>query len=272
MLGWLGAMDALTLLQLLAIAVTCFFFIVGSILDLKTREVDDRVWLAYAPIGLVLTTATVLLDQSRIILTIASAAVACVLAVALFYFGLFGGADAKAIMCLGVSMPLVPTGFPSLLGYAHPFFPIPVLVTGFICSALLAVWFGLKNLLAYSRLGSVMFQGLERESRWRKAVAMISGYRTGISRLRTVFYLYPMEEIVEAQDGARRSFKLFVGAEADRDKLVSEFSNAYSKLNLEGQVWVTPGLPLLVFITIGLVLTLIFGDVLFAGVFFLLGR
>jgi preflagellin peptidase FlaK len=265
-------MDTLALLQLLAIAVTCFFFVVGSILDFRSREVDDKVWLAYAPIGLVLTIVTVLLDPSRIILTIASAAVACVLAVALFYFGLFGGADAKAIMCLGVSMPLVPTGFPSLLGYAHPFFPIPVLVTGFICSALLAVWFGLKNVLTYLRLGSVMFQGLEHESGWRKAVAMISGYRTEMSRLLSVFYLYPMEEIVEAQDGARRSFKLFVGAEADRDKLVSEFSNAYSKLNLQGQVWVTPGLPMLVFITIGLVLTLIFGDVLFAGIFFLLGR
>jgi len=266
-------MDALALLQILAIAVTFFFFAVSSILDFRSREVDDRVWLAYAPIGLVLTIVTVLVDPSRIILTVASAAIACVLALGLFYFGLFGGADAKAIMCLGVSMPLVPLRFPGLLGYVHPFFPIPVLVTGFICSALVAVWFGLKNLLAYSRFGSsAMFQGLEHESRWRKALAMISGYRTEMSRLRSVFYLYPMEEIVQTADGALRSFKLFVDAEVDRDKMVSEFSNAYSNLNLQGQVWATPGLPMLVFITVGLVLTLIFGDVLFAGIFFLLAH
>ena len=265
-------MDTIALLQITAIAVTLFFFAVGSVLDLRSREVDDRVWLAYAPIGLALTVINVLVDPSRIILTVASAAIACVLAFGLFYLGLFGGADAKAIMCLGVSMPLVPLGFPGFLGYAHPFFPIPVLVTGFICSALVAVWFGLKNLVTYSRSGSAMFQGLEHESRWRKALAMISGYRTEISRLRGVFYLYPMEEIVETPGGARRSFKLFVGAEVDRDKMVSEFSNAYSRLNLQGQVWATPGLPMLVFLTLGLVLTLVLGDVLFAGVFFLLAH
>ena len=268
----MGPMDILTQLQIISAVVTAVFFVAGSILDLRSREVDDRVWLAYAPIGLGLTIITVLLDPSRIILTIASATIACVLAIGLFYFGLFGGADAKAIMCLGVSMPLVPSGFPGLLGYVHPFFPIPVLVTGFICSALVALWFGLKNLFTYSRLGSSMFRGLEHESNWRKVLAMVSGYRAELSKLRSVFYLYPMEEIVETPTGARRSFKLFVDAEADRDKLVSEFSSTYSKFNLQGQVWVTPGLPMLVFITVGLALTLVFGDILFAGIFNLLPR
>jgi preflagellin peptidase FlaK len=263
-------MNALTILQLLAVAVTLFFFCLGSALDFRSREVDDRVWLVYGPIGLLLTIATLFIDPSRIILTALSAGVAFVLAIGLFYFGLFGGADAKAIMCVGLTIPLVPVGFPGLLGYAHPFFPIVVLVTGFLCSVLAAVWIGVMNLLAYSRLGSEMFQGLENESAWRKGLAMISGYRTGIERLRSVFYLYPMEQILQTADGSRRSFKLFVDAEADRDRLVTEFSNAYSKLDLQSQVWVTPGLPMLVFMTVGLMITLIFGDVLFSGVFFLL--
>jgi preflagellin peptidase FlaK len=262
-------LDVLTILQFLAIAVTLFFFSVGSILDLRSREVDDRVWLAYGPIGLVLTIVTLFVEPSRTIFTVVSAVIAFVFALGLFYFGLFGGADAKGVMCLGLTIPLVPSGFPGILGYAHPFFPIAVLVTGFMCSVLAAVWLGVENLFTCSKLGSGMFRGLEHESKWRKALAMISGYRTEMSRLRTTFYLYPMEEIVEGPDGARRSFKLFVDAESDRDKMVSEFSNAYSKLNLHGQVWVTPGLPMLVFITAGLVLTLIFGDILFSAIFFL---
>jgi preflagellin peptidase FlaK len=265
-------MDVLTVLQLLAVGVTLFFFGLGSILDLRSREVDDRVWLVYGPIGLVLTIASLFVDPSRITLTALSVGVAFVLAIGLFYFGLFGGADAKAIMCLGLTIPLVPNGFPGLLGYAHPFFPIVVLVTGFLCSVLAAVWLGVKNLFTYSRTGSSMFQGLEHESKWRKGLAMISGYRTEIDRLRSVFYLYPMEEIVQTSDGARRSFKLFVDAESDRDKMVSDFANAYTKLNLQSRVWVTPGLPMLVFMTAGLVVTLVLGDILFSGIFFLLAH
>jgi prepilin signal peptidase PulO-like enzyme (type II secretory pathway) len=37
-------------------------------------------------------------------------------------------------------------------------------------------------------------------------------------------------------------------------------------------VWVTPGLPMLVFMTAGLVVTLVFGDILFSGVYFLLAH
>jgi preflagellin peptidase FlaK len=265
-------MDVLTVLQLLAVVVTLVFFGLGSVLDLRSREVDDRVWLVYGPVGLLLTIATVFVDPSRIILTALSVGIAFLLAIGLFYFGLFGGADAKAVMCLGLTIPLVPRGFPGLLSYAHPFFPIVVLVTGFLCSVLAAVWLGVENLFAYSRLGSAMFQGLEHESRWRKVLAMISGYRAEIDRLRSVFYLYPMEEIVQTSDGGRRSFKLFVDAESDRDKMVSEFTNEYSKLNLQSQVWVTPGLPMLVFMTAGLLVTLVFGDILFSGVFFFLAH
>ncbi len=265
-------MDVAIVLQMLAIVVTLFFFGLGSLLDFRSREVDDKVWLAYGPIGLLLTIGTLFVDPSRIFLTALSAGIAFALAIGLFYFGLFGGADAKAIICLGLTIPLVPSSFPGLLGYAHPFFPVVVLVTGFLCSVLAAVWLGLDNVFKYSRFGSTMFQGLEHESRWRKGLAMISGYRTEIARLRSVFYLYPMEEIVQAPDGARRSFKLFVDAESDREKMILDFSNAFAQLNLQGQVWVTPGLPMLVFITVGLVVTLVFGDVLFAGIFFLLAH
>jgi len=95
-----------------AVAVTLLFFVVSSILDLRSREVDDRVWLAYGPIGLALTVLTLIVDPSRVTFTILSAVIACAIAFGLFYFGLFGGADAKAIMCLGLTVPLVPVDFP----------------------------------------------------------------------------------------------------------------------------------------------------------------
>jgi preflagellin peptidase FlaK len=257
-------MDPLQLSEYAAILVTLFFYVLSSIFDLRTREVDDKVWLVYGSIGAALTAFHLILDSSALIVTAISIAVATILALAIFYFGLFGGADAKAIICLGLTLPLAPRSFQSLLGYPHPFFPVTVMITGYICSASVAVWFGLRNSLTYARDKRKMFAGLEEESKWRKLTAFFTGYRASLFKLRSTFYLYPMEEIPNG--ATKRSFKFFFDAEIDRDQLVSKFLESFSKLGFQGDVWVTPGLPMLLFILIGLVITLIFGDVVFSTV------
>ena len=265
-------MQPLQIIDLAAIIVTFFFFALGSYFDLKTREVDDRVWLIYAPIGGALTVLRLLNDPSLLLITLVSIAVTVLVSFGLFYFGLFGGADSKAIMCLGLTMPLPPTIFQPLLGYVHPVFPLVVIIIGFICSAFAGVWIGFRNLLVYAREGRRMFEGLEHEAWWRKASAMILGYRTELSKLRSTFYLYPMEQIVQDNEGAHRTLKLYVNAEADREQAVSEFSDLATKEGYHGRVWVTPGLPMLLFLLIGLGFTLVLGDAIFATVLLLAHR
>jgi len=257
-------MDPLQLSEYAAILVTLFFFALSSVFDLKTREVDDKVWLVYGSSGVALTAFRLVLDPSTLIVTAISIAIATVLALGIFYFGLFGGADAKAIICLGLTLPLVPRSLPSVLGYPHPFFPVTVMIMGYICSASAAVWFGVRNSLTYVRDKQNMFDGLEEESRWRKLMAFFTGYRASVPKLRSTFYLYPMEDI--PADATKRSFKFFFDAEIDRDQLVSKFVESLSKIGFQGEVWVTPGLPMLLFIFIGLVITLVFGDVVFSTV------
>jgi preflagellin peptidase FlaK len=266
------AMEPIQIVELTAIGVSVFFFALGSIFDLRTREVDDRVWLAYGPIGLALTAGRLLMDPSALVLTGISIALTTLFSFALFYFGLFGGADAKAIICLGVTLPLPPTVFPTVLGYAHPFFPVVALIVGFLCSALLGVWFGFRNLVRYVAERGHMFEGLEKESSWKKVSALFLGYRADLSKLRDTFYLYPMEEIVKDDSGSRRALKLYSSAETDREPLVSEFSESFNRLGFTGKVWVTPGLPMLVFILIGLLIALVFGDVLFSWIPILLAH
>lgn len=265
-------MESVQILEFAAIGVSIFFFFLGSIFDLRTREVDDRVWLAYGPIGLALTVGRLLMEPSTLVITLISIALTTLFSFGLFYFGLFGGADAKAIICLGVTLPLPPTGFQSLLGYVHPFFPVVVLIIGFLCSAMLAVWFGLKNSLTYLTEGGRMFEGLENESSWKKVSALFLGYPTELAELRKKFYLYPMEEVTRTNEGPRRSLKLYSSAETDREPLISELSKSLDGLGFKGRVWVTPGLPMLLFILVGLILTLILGDILFSTVFILAGR
>lgn len=260
------------IIDLAAIAVTVFFFGLGSYFDLKTREVDDRVWLIYGPIGCALTALRLLIDPSVLMITLISIAITALASFGLFYFGLFGGADFKAIICLGLTLPLPPTVLQPLIGYVHPVFPLVVIIIGFICSASAGVWVGLGNLLTYAREGRRMFEGLEHEALGRKALAMILGYRTEISKLRSTLSLYPMEQIVKDNDGMHRSLRLYVNAEMDRDQAASEFCDLAGKMGYQGKVWVTPGLPMLVFLLIGFGITLVLGDAIFASVLLLARR
>lgn len=262
-------MEPIQLVELAAILVSIFFFSLGSIFDLRKREVDDWVWLAYGPIGLALTIVRLFLDPSMLFLTLVSIALTTLFSFGLFYFGLFGGADAKAVICLGLTLPLIPTAFTPILGYVHPFFPVVVLIMGYLCSAALTVWFGLQNLFTYLTQGKLMFEGLEGEAWSKKALASILGYPTDLTRLQSTFYLYPMEEVSMEGDKPHRTLKLYQNAETDREPLVSKLVDTLTGLGFNGKVWVTPGLPMLLFILIGLIITLALGDIVFSTVFIL---
>jgi preflagellin peptidase FlaK len=265
-------MEPLQAIDYGAIAVTLLFFAVGSVLDLRTREVPDKVWLVYGLLAGFLTAARLLTEPSLLILTLASIGVTCLVSFGLLYFGLFGGADAKAIICLGLALPLIPSSPQPLIGYLHPFFPFVVVIVGFVCSASVALWLGLRNFVAYLKRGREMFAGLEQESAWRKAMAGLTGYPADVSKLRSTIYLYPIEKVVDGADGAQRRFNLFFSAETDRAQMVSEFIESLGKVGSPSNIWVSPGLPMLLFIFVGLVITLVFGDLIFSAFFLLAAR
>jgi preflagellin peptidase FlaK len=194
------------------------------------------------------------------------------LSLALFYFGLFGGADAKALICLGLTIPLFPSGYETLLGYVHPFFPVVVVMIGFLSSLSVAIWIGVRNLPRAVGHRVELFRGFEHEPLWKKALAIITGYPSSISKLRSTYYLYPMEEIADEPNGARRRFHLFFSAEAEREQMVAELEKSLPKVGSPNEVWVSPGLPMLVFMAIGLVITLVLGDLIFSSIFLIVLR
>lgn len=253
-------------IEYISILITFFFFVVGSIYDVRTREVPDRVWLVYGPVGFILTLYQLSLEPSNLILTVASIVLAGLASFALNYFGLFGGADAKATMCLALTIPIFPESVRPIVGHVFPFFPLEVTVVSFVVALAVSVWFGLRNLRVFLHKGSRLFDGFEEEPRWKKFSAALTGYQTSIHKLQSTFYLYPMEEIVQDLNRARRVFHLFESAEADRDELISKFMESRQRVMLSDQVWVTPGLPMLLFFLIGVTITLLVGDPLFSFV------
>jgi preflagellin peptidase FlaK len=252
--------------------VSLAFFALGSVFDLKTREVPDWVWLAYGPTCLSLTAIHLFLNSSEALLTVLSIGLTTLLSFALLYFGVFGGADAKAVICLGIALPLAPSAYVTWVGYVHPFFPVVVVLMGFVCSVSVVFWIGFRNLWLRFREGEQSFEGLRDEPLWARVLAALTGYPTDISRLRSTVYLYPMEEVVEDSTGAHRKFRLFFSAEADRDQMVSDFVKSLSKVGSPSRVWVSPGLPMLLFMLVGLIITLIAGDAIFSTLLMFAGR
>ncbi|MER3407915.1 MAG: peptidase, partial [Nitrososphaera sp.] len=80
---------------------------IGSYYDLKTREVDDRLWVVFGGAGLVLhaweyvSTATVDVPMALISVSLTAA-----IAIVLYRYGFFGGADAKALVAVSVILPV----------------------------------------------------------------------------------------------------------------------------------------------------------------------
>ena len=171
-------LSGVQLSEYVSVTITLVFLTFAAFSDFKTREVPDKVWLTYGPIALTLTLYRTYAEPSLLLLTAASIGFSVLIAFGLVFFGLSGGADAKALMCLGLSLPLPPSVVSPILGIVHPFYPIIVLVTGYLSSFSVAIWMIGKNAVSLTRGRSNLFEGLENDSMWKKALALVTGYRT----------------------------------------------------------------------------------------------
>jgi preflagellin peptidase FlaK len=250
----------------LSILISLAAFIVASISDLKKREVSDGLWLIYGPTGAVLTLLRFAINPSLVRFGLLSIGLTAMLAFSLCRLGFFGGADAKAFICLAVSLPLPPTTMGPVTGYVHPFFPITVMITSFLCSAAIIPWIAMKNLKTYLTKDSSMFDGLNEEHWWRKIAVFVIGFPIARRDLRKRRFLYPLEEVSRSTGRPHRTLRLF-NAQLDHDLLVSEYLNSFAEADSDAKVWVTPGLPMLLFTLLGLVVSICLGDVIFIQVF-----
>jgi preflagellin peptidase FlaK len=100
---------------------------------------------------------------------------------------------------------------------------------------------------------------LENESFWRKFLAFISGYKVQVAKLSKSVHLYPLEDITSKGAGDERKL-LTLPKDENREEIVARISNAAEGGRIKNEVWATPGLPMLVFITAGLIVALAWGN------------
>ena len=246
--------------------VLCLSFLIyASWSDYKTREVSNKVWAIMGPLALALTGFQFLVYSPEplqlIIPYVLSFAITSGLAMEIFYVGGFVGADAKALMCIALALPVYPIHLLSQpTAFVSPLFPISIFTNSVLLGALSVFYALFRNIIWKLGNKGAIFDGLETESLGRKILALFSGYKINVSKLEKGF-MYPLEDAeVTEEEGVKRKLLVFPKDE-EREDIVARILENVGKEKLEGGVWVTPGLPLLIHITLGLLIALTYGDI-----------
>lgn len=216
----------------------CFVMLsYASYSDWKTREVDDRLWIIFSFIGITLNIIDLYYSNLQLsVLIITSISLTSLISFILYYFGFFGGADMKALIVISL---LIPVYYPS--NYLHPFTSLTSLTNGVFLTISLPIIFFILNILRLIK-GRDIFSGFEGERLWKKILACFLGYR--VSKAEKGHFFMSLEKKIDD----KKRFHISLLKEEDF---------------VSGQdVWVTPGIPLLLFISLGFTLTVFFGDFL----------
>ena len=248
----------------LRVLVSLVFLGYASWSDLRKREVSNKVWVIFAPVALTLTSLQFFLFSPFSSYSfVVSVVVTSGISVTLFYAGAFGGADAKALICLSLALPSYPTHLlqPSFR-LLSPLFPISVFCNAVLLAALSAFYVLLRNYLWKRRTGKKLFEDFEEVSFSRKILTAVSGYKVKVVELEKKEFLYPLEDIRVVETGESERKLIVIPRDEEREEIVERILEASREGKLECDVWVSPGLPMLVFITAGLVLALVFGDII----------
>lgn len=252
-------MMAAPLLDFIRIALCAVMLVYSSIMDLRSREVSNWTWVAFAPIGAILDIYETLYLKitDPVLYLIVPVSLSAVLAFAFFYLGLYGGADAKAFITVAILVPYHPHLITPYLGTFSPVYPLTVFTDSAIMAGLFALLLLVRNIAWGLRTKNEMFKGLEKEPLWKKGLVLLSCIKVEAGNLKGPPYEYPAEVIADSG----RKLRLMPNTNDD-EAATAMFKQLVEEVGLK-EVWVSPTLPFLLFISLGFFSSLLFGDFVF---------
>jgi archaeal preflagellin peptidase FlaK len=270
----------MTIIDQAQIAACLSMLALAAVIDIKKREIPDKIWIGFGGFGAVLLILEIISAPSESSLPfkyLLGIGIIAPIAYAIYKTSLFGGADSKALIAIAVLIP----SLDSMPFKLHDLVALTVLSNALIISMSQVVYNSARNVISIAR-GVHIFEGMEHESTARKLLAFAMGYRSKSPK----GYLFAMEGIDES--GKRRfvfnpsKYDDFVSSETsapeNTDTLEAATVLRAGKGNIENDdgigrgaadagnnnesTWVTPALPFIVYIAIGLVITLTVGDLM----------
>jgi len=219
------------LVEIVKVLVTLLIFVRASVEDLKTREIDDKLWLIMIALAILLNVIQFLQKPFNLIFAVVQFVFIFILANVMFYLLNFGGADCKALICLSVMFPVYPEIFEfTVRGFI---FALSVLTDSVIVAPLIALYFFVRNAL-----------------KGHFAKTMFIGYKVKVDEIPKFHNLLEWVENGKIVRSLR-------GIEFD-ENVVEELKRMGVK-----DVWVTPALPFIVFMTFGFIVAVTLGDLIF---------
>ena len=215
---------------MIGIALALTMLIVGSIIDVQKREIHDYYWIGFGSVGFLL----LFIDPDIVpnLLTIGFALIIAPFVILLWRIGLFGGADAFALIALAVIAPMATfsenavTPF-TTLSNAAILFVIPLLINV------------MRNIIAQIK-GENIFEEFDASTA-KKSAAILMGYRSKNPRFGFA---------IEKTENGKKKFDLAMHH--------AENQEFCTKPN----TWITPGIPYLLLITGGFIIQLFYGDII----------
>ena len=244
-------------LAIIRVSLTVAVFCYCAWRDYKTREVENKVWYFAMPLATSLTiTELVFFSPSLLISYLLIVAFLSLLGIMLFYFNGFGGADAKALIFLALSLPFYPTRvlsppFPSIV--AQYCFPLAVFLNTLLIPAFIGVGFFTINLIDLYKSGN-LFNDMEPLPFHKRLLVLFSARRIALSDLKKKHFWFPLEKL---EDDRSQTVLSLLPEFEERDKVIMQLSRAFAETRL---TWATPGIPLLTYMLFGLIIALCLGD------------
>jgi len=223
-------MSELAYLDQIRIILSVMMLGIATASDIKKREISDIIWIVFGAVGV----GIVLLgtDLGQELPKIGIALIIVPFALLVWRIGLFGGADAFALIVLAVLAP----GVTLTASMTTPFTTLTNAVLMSIVPMIINVT---RNAVLLATKNNI-FEGVDETAK-KKVIAMFIGYRAANPK-----FSFSIEKKVGKQK------KLNFALQHAENTAFCQKSDT----------WVTPGIPYMIFIAAGFVVQLVYGDII----------
>jgi len=222
--------ESLTNYSVIGIGIALTMLIVGSIIDVWKREIHDYYWIGFGVLGFLFVFISA--DLTSNLLTIGFALIIAPFAILMWRLGLFGGADAFALIALAVIAPLATIS-------ENPITPFTTLSNAAILFVVPFLINITRNIISQIK-GENIFEGFD-ESTGKKIAASLMGYKAKNPKFGFA---------IEKTKKGKKKFNLAFHHAENQDFCTKP------------NTWITPGVPYLLLITAGFIIQIFYGDIL----------
>ncbi|MGQ0606661.1 MAG: A24 family peptidase C-terminal domain-containing protein [Candidatus Nitrosotenuis sp.] len=199
--------------------------------DIKKREISDIIWIVFGAIAVCLIPFSDNILEG--LLKIGISMIIAPVVIIVWRFGLFGGADAFALIVLGALVPNATLAQGTIT-------PFTVLTNAVLLSIIPMLVNVTRNTILLAKKQNI-FEGFN-ETKTKRILAMFIGYRSANPKFGFS---------IEQKQGNYKKLNLSI-----QHAEYAEFCNTKD-------TWITPGIPYMIFIAAGFILQLVHGDIIF---------